>query len=60
MMERKISASRVADVLRSPQKIEEAKEDAHAYTRSFGSKRLKVIARQTGKNAYVIITAYYL
>jgi hypothetical protein len=63
MMERNILASRVADTIRRPSKITEAREGAVAYVRKFGSKTLRVIARQTGfkgEGEYVIITAYYL
>ena len=60
---RHIHESRVADTIRKPDKITEAKEGAKSYMRAFGSKRLCVIARQInvkGEGEYVILTTYYI
>ncbi len=63
MFARKITASHITETIRRPAHMKEAKDGAVAYVRSFGSKKLQVIARQTGfkgEGEYVIITAYYL
>ncbi len=60
MLERGISASRVADALRHPDTRFAERDGALGCTRKFGAKTLKVIFRQHGNAEYVIITAYYL
>jgi len=60
---RHIHESRVADTIRTPDEVSEAKDGASAYTRVFGTKKLRVIARQInvkGEGEYVILTAYYI
>jgi len=59
-MERNISASRVAETIRSPDSRLLARDAAIACIKTFGAKKLKVIFRERGKTEYVIITAYYL
>ncbi len=60
MLERSISAARVADTIRNPDSRFPARDGATACVKSFAAKKLKVIFRQHGKAEYVIITAYYL
>jgi len=60
---RHIHESRVADTIRKPDEVSEAKDGAMAYMRIFGTKTLRVIARQVsfkGEGEYVILTAYYI
>ena len=60
MIERGISATRIAEALRNQESITAAQGGASAATKSLSGKKLKVIFRQRGKHEYVIITAYYV
>ena len=60
MMERGISASRVAEAIRHPDSRFPTRDGATVCIKVFGGKKLKVIFRKGRKAEYVIITSYYL